>query len=46
MYVSIEQLKDVSTKELQLLGASSGSRAAAGGLNFMSGDMKWKEVET
>jgi hypothetical protein len=33
--LSGEQLKDVSTKELQLLGASSGSRTAAGGLDFM-----------
>jgi hypothetical protein len=35
MYLSMEQLKDVSTKELQLVGASSGSRDAAGGNNFM-----------
>ena len=29
-----EQLKDVSTKEMQLVGASSGSRSAAGALDF------------
>ena len=29
-----EQLKDVSTKEVKLVGLSSGSRAAAGALNF------------
>jgi hypothetical protein len=34
MLLSAEQIKDVGTKELQLLGASSGSRAAAGGLDF------------
>ena len=32
--LSIEQIKDVSTKELQLVGASSGSRSAAGSLDF------------
>jgi hypothetical protein len=35
-----ELIKDVSTKELALVGASSGSRATAGGLDFM------KEAET
>ena len=34
-----EQIKDVATKELQLLGASSGSRAVVGGLNFMKRGM-------
>jgi hypothetical protein len=33
----IEQLKDVSKKEVQLVGVSSGSRTAAGGLNFITG---------
>jgi hypothetical protein len=33
--LSIEQIKDVATKELQLVGASSGSRSAAGGLGFI-----------
>jgi hypothetical protein len=33
-FLSIEQIKDVSTKELQLVGASSGSRSAAGSLDF------------
>jgi hypothetical protein len=32
-----EQLKVVATKEVQLVGASSGSRTAAGGLDFMRG---------
>jgi hypothetical protein len=32
--LSIEQLKDVAAKEVELLGASSGSRTAAGGLDF------------
>jgi hypothetical protein len=35
IFLNIEQLKDVSTKELQLVGASSGSRSATGSLNFM-----------
>jgi hypothetical protein len=35
MFLAAEQLKDVGAKELQLVGASSGSRTAAGGLNFM-----------
>ena len=33
--LSTEQIKDVATKELQLVGASSGSRTAAGGLDFI-----------
>ena len=33
----IEQIKDVSKKELQLVGVSSGMRVAAGGLAFMKG---------
>ena len=37
LYLSIEQLKDVSTKELQLVVASSGSRTVAGGLDYMKG---------
>ena len=32
-----EQLKDVSTKEMQLVGISSGSRAASGSNDFMKG---------
>ena len=36
--LSMEQLKDVSAKEVQLLGASSGSRTAAGGLDFAKGE--------
>ena len=45
-----EQIKDVATKEMLLVGVSSGSRSAAGGLNFMksaagpAGDKK--EAET
>jgi hypothetical protein len=44
------QLKDVSTKELQLVGASSGSRSATGGLAYMNsgagatGDAKTAET--
>jgi hypothetical protein len=34
-FLLVEQLKDVAKQELQLVGASSGSRTAAGGgLNF------------
>jgi hypothetical protein len=35
MYLSMKQLKDVSTKKLQLVGASSGSHVVAGGSDFM-----------
>ena len=48
--LSNEQIKDVATKELQLVGASSGSRTVAGGLDFAkpgagaAGDAK--EAET
>jgi hypothetical protein len=45
-----EQIKDVSTKEMQLVGVSGGSRsAAAGGLDFMKagpGPAGGKEAET
>ena len=37
-----EQLKDVATKEVQLVGLSSGSRAAAGALNFAQFHMQHK----
>ena len=37
-FVSSEQIKDVAAKEMQLLGASSGSRTAAGGMNFAKGE--------
>ena len=37
MFLTIEQLKDVTAKELQLVGVSSGMRVAAGGLAFMKG---------
>jgi hypothetical protein len=49
-YLGAELIKDVATKEVELVGASSGSRSAAGGLNFMksaagpAGDKK--EAET
>jgi hypothetical protein len=33
----MELIKDVATKEVQLVGASSGSRTAAGSLNFITG---------
>jgi hypothetical protein len=46
----IEQLKDVAKQEVQLVGASSGSRTAAGGLNFTNNGAvpagKTKEAET
>jgi hypothetical protein len=49
-FLTLEQLKDVATKELQLLGASSGSRAAAGGHDFATGRVlpadSGKEAET
>ena len=33
-FIILEQIKDVGTKEVQLLGVSSGSRTAAGGLDY------------
>jgi hypothetical protein len=33
-----EQIRDVSTKEMQLVGVSGGSRAVAGGLDFMKAE--------
>jgi hypothetical protein len=33
-FLSTEQIKGVATKKVQLVGASSGSRTAARGLNF------------
>ena len=36
-FICAEQLKDVATKEVQLVGASCGSRSAAGGADFMTG---------
>jgi hypothetical protein len=49
MLLSVEQLKDVATKEVELVGMSSGSRAAAGGLDFGKNGMApsgGKEAET
>ena len=37
-FLIIEQLKEVSTKEVQLLGISSGSRTLAWGLDFTRGE--------
>jgi hypothetical protein len=34
MFLTVELTKDVATKELQLVGASSGLRAVAGGLDY------------
>ena len=36
-FLVIEMIKDVSTKEVALVGASSGSRTVAGGLDFAKG---------
>ena len=50
LYISIEQIKDVAAKEVQLLGASSGSRSAAGSVDYMKGGAgaagDGKEAET
>jgi hypothetical protein len=50
MFLTTEQIKDVGGKELQLLGASSGSRTAAGALNFITSGVGsasgGKEAET
>jgi hypothetical protein len=35
MRLSVEQIKSVSTKEVELLGVSSGSTTAAGSLDFL-----------
>jgi hypothetical protein len=52
MFLCLEQIKDVGTREVQLLGASSGSRGVAGGYDFVfakSGAVaadRGKEAET
>jgi hypothetical protein len=50
VFLSTEQIKDVAAKEVQLLGVSSGSRTAAGGVDFMKGGAgaagDGKEAET
>jgi hypothetical protein len=48
-FLSGELIKDVSTKEVQLVGASSGSRSAVGGHDFMKSGANpagEKEAET
>jgi hypothetical protein len=42
--LNVEQLKDVATKEVEHVGMSSGSRAAAGALNYASGGAKQAET--
>jgi hypothetical protein len=37
MFLIIEQIKDVGKKEVELVGMSSGSRTAAGAVDFMKG---------
>ena len=37
LFLIVEQIKDVGKKEVELVGISSGSRAAAGGADFMKG---------
>ena len=37
MFFLTEQLKDVSKKEMELVGMSSGSRSAAGAVDFIRG---------
>jgi hypothetical protein len=39
LFLLTEQLKDVGKKEVELVGMSSGSRAAAGGIDFMKGEV-------
>jgi hypothetical protein len=50
MLLAAEQIKDVGAKEVELVGASSGSRSAAGGLNFITSGVGsagvGKETET
>jgi hypothetical protein len=39
MMLSVEQVKDVAAREVALIGVSSGSRSAAGALDFAKGGM-------
>jgi hypothetical protein len=37
MFLIIEQIKDASKKEVELVGISSGARAVAGSIDFTKG---------
>jgi hypothetical protein len=41
-----EQIKDVAKKEVELVGMSSGSRSAAGGIDFMKGGVAPADAQT
>ena len=45
MLVCAEKLEDVSMKEMQLVGISSGSRVASGGNDFMQGGAEIESTE-
>jgi hypothetical protein len=46
MFILTEQLKDVGKKEVELVGMSSGSRSAAGGLDYMKGGVAPADAQT
>ena len=46
MFLLTEQLKDVGKKEVELVGMSSGSRTAAGGVDYMKGGVAPADAQT
>ena len=46
LFLTIELLKDVGKKELELVGMSSGSRTAAGSLDYMKGGVAPADAQT
>jgi hypothetical protein len=46
MFLLIEQVKDVSKKEVELVGMSTGSRAVAGGLDYTKGGVAVADAQT
>jgi hypothetical protein len=46
LFLIVEQLKDVGKKEVELVGMSSGSRSAAGGIDYMKSGVAPADVHT
>jgi hypothetical protein len=46
LFLMTEQMKDVAKKEVELVGMSSGSRSAAGGIDFMKGGVAPADAQT
>jgi hypothetical protein len=45
-FLLTEQIKDVGKKEIELVGMSSGSRTAAGGVDYMKGGVALADAQT